>query len=332
MPRHARLDAPGTLHHVIGRGIPEIKVFRTKKDKEDFLQRVAVLCEAGSIAVYAWAIMDTHFHLLVRTGSVPLATSMRKLLTGFVVNYNRRHKRYGHLFQNRYKSIVCEDDPYLLELTRYIHLNPLRAGIVKDISGLNSYPWSGHGTITGKSKHPWQDTDTILAYFGNTEKKAIPGYIKFIIDGIGMGKRPDLTGGGLIRSAGGWAQVASLRQIREPMSSDERILGSGTFVQSVLTETEKTDNDTLIWKASIPDLTTLAGHIARKEKIDLDLLLSGSRKRTIARGRRIFCRIAVKKLRYTGAAVARFLGVTTSLVNRMANEKEGDLNQYLTSS
>jgi REP element-mobilizing transposase RayT len=127
MPRRARLDAPGTLHHVIGRGIPETKAFRTKKDREDFLRRIATLCETGAIAVYAWAVMDTHFHLLVRTGREALSSSMRKLLTGFVVNFNRRHRRYGHLFQNRYKSIVCEDDPYLLELTRYVHLNPLKS-------------------------------------------------------------------------------------------------------------------------------------------------------------------------------------------------------------
>jgi len=117
----------GPLHHVIGRGIPETKVFRTKKDREDFLRRIATLCETDAIAVYAWAVMDTHFHLLVRTGREALSSSMRKLLTGFVVNFNRRHRRYGHLFQNRYKSIVCEDDPYLLELTRYVHLNPLKS-------------------------------------------------------------------------------------------------------------------------------------------------------------------------------------------------------------
>jgi putative transposase len=81
-----------------------------------------------------------HFHLLVRTGSQPLSLSMRKLLTGYVVKFNRRHHRYGHLFQNRYKSIVCEEDPYLLEITRYIHLNPLRAGLVKDLVELSWYP------------------------------------------------------------------------------------------------------------------------------------------------------------------------------------------------
>jgi REP element-mobilizing transposase RayT len=119
------------LHHVIGRGIELLKIFRNEGDKKDFVSRVADLCQAGFWIVYAWALMGSHFHLLVRTGNRPLAKSMRKLLTGYVVNFNRRHKRYGHLFQNRYKSIVCEDDPYLLELTRYIHLNPVRAGSLK---------------------------------------------------------------------------------------------------------------------------------------------------------------------------------------------------------
>ena len=118
MPRHPRLDAPGVLHHVIGRGIHGVKIFKNRKDREDFLERLAGLCAADALCVYAWAFLSNHFHLLVRTGNQLLANSMRKLLTGYVVNYNRRHKRYGHLFQNRYKSIICEDDPYLSELTR----------------------------------------------------------------------------------------------------------------------------------------------------------------------------------------------------------------------
>jgi len=133
MPRKARMDAPGTLHHVIGRGIERTNIFRNRKDREDFLARLAMLCREESIAVYAWSLMSDHYHILVRTGRQPLAAGMRRLLTGYVVNFNKRHKRIGHLFQNRYKSIVCEDDPYLLELPRYIHLNPLRAGMVERV-------------------------------------------------------------------------------------------------------------------------------------------------------------------------------------------------------
>lgn len=328
MPRHARLDSPGMLHHVIARGLPGTRIFTAKRDKEDFLHRIAGLCETDAIAVYAWALMDTHVHLLVRTGRAPLSSSMRKLLTGFVVTFNKRHNRYGHLFQNRYKSIVCEDDPYLLQLTRYIHLNPIRAGLVKDVAELDSYAFTGHTVIMGKASRPWQDTNTILAYFGT---KGIDGYRRFVEGGIDM--NPDLSGGGLTRSAGGVREVASLRKQREPMASDERILGSGAFVQSILAENEKDHDSSLALRASVPDLSTLARLVAHKEKVDPEELLSCSRKRPLVHARRILCRIAVRKLRYTGASVARFLGLSTSLVNRMANEKgEDDFDEYFQSS
>ncbi len=112
----------------MGRGIDKVKIFQFDPDREDFLVRMVGLCRDENIAVLAWGLMPNYFHLLIRTGKQPIHKHMKKLLTGYVVNFNRRHKRYGHLFQNRYKSILCEEDPYLLEQTRYIHLNPLHAG------------------------------------------------------------------------------------------------------------------------------------------------------------------------------------------------------------
>ena len=144
MPRSARLDAPGILHHVMGRGIERRAIFLDPKDREDFIARLAPVVESKAMAVYAWALLPNHFHLLCKTEKGSLSSSMRKLLTGYVVHFNRRHKRYGHLFQNRYKSIVCQEDVYLLELVRYIHLNLLRAGEVRSIEELNKSPWSGH--------------------------------------------------------------------------------------------------------------------------------------------------------------------------------------------
>ena len=102
MPRQARLDAPGVLHHVIGRGIEGKEIFMNNKDRNDFINRLSLLVEDGSLDIYAWALIPNHFHLLVKTKNRPLSSSMRKLLTGYVVNFNRRHRRYGHLFQNRY--------------------------------------------------------------------------------------------------------------------------------------------------------------------------------------------------------------------------------------
>jgi len=152
MPRQPRLDAPGALHHVMGRGIEKAKIFQSEIDRSDFLDRVAKLCYKGNLIVYAWALLPSHFHLLLRTGRESLSRSMKQLLTGYVVNFNLRHKRHGHLFQNRYKSIICEEDPYLLELTRYIHLNPLRAGIVKNLGELRGYPWAGACSGYGKKE------------------------------------------------------------------------------------------------------------------------------------------------------------------------------------
>ena len=118
MPRQARLDAPETLHHVMVRGIERTTLFRDDTDRTDFVTRVAAVAEAGGWTVYAWALLPNHAHLLVRTGTRPLPRSMRSLLTGYAGAFNRRHRRVGHLFQNRYKSIVVEAEPYLLELQR----------------------------------------------------------------------------------------------------------------------------------------------------------------------------------------------------------------------
>ena len=166
MPRLARLDAPGVLHHVIGRGIERRKIFYRDKDREDFVDRLADLAEKGAWTVYAWVLMPNHYHLLIKTKNQPLADNMRKLLTGYAVNFNRRHKRVGHLFQNRYKSIVCQEENYLRELVRYLHLNPLRAGLVQDMEQLNRYPWTGHSALLGRVKREWQDTGYVLSFFG----------------------------------------------------------------------------------------------------------------------------------------------------------------------
>jgi len=324
MPRQARLDAPGALHHVIGRGIEGIKLFRNKTDRDDFLARLQDLCKREALKIYAWALLDNHFHLLARTGKAPLSVNMRKLLTGYVVNFNRRHRRYGHLFQNRYKSIICEDDPYLLELTRYIHLNPLRAGMVKSLEELNTYRRCGHSVVMGMVKREWQDQDTVLAYFGKRRKEAIKGYRDFVGKGVALGRRPELVGGGLVRSLGGWSQVLSLRRAGRKAYSDDRVLGSSEFVQTVLQEAEEKVQETLRLNLKITDLSTLAGKICDRTGIEESDLRSGSKMRPVAKARRLFAQIAVRKMGYSGAEAARFLGVTTSAVTRLAASKEID--------
>ena len=329
MPRQARLDTPGALHHVMGRGIDGLDIFDEKRDWQDFLDRLKYLCESKAMSIYAWSLMSNHFHLLVRTGAESLSNNMRKLLTGYVVNYNRRHKRYGHLFQNRYKSILCEDDPYLLELTRYIHLNPLRAGIVKSIKELNEYPRSGHSVLMGKIKLEWQDRNTILAYFGKRRKTAIEKYEEFVVGGIKEGHRPELVGGGLVRSLGGWSEVKSLRRTGGKVYSDERILGSSEFVKDSIVDVEEKAKETLRLNTQISNLSSLAKRICSNEGVEKEELVSGSRKREVVKSRKIFCQIAIKRMGYSGAEVARFLGITTSAANRLAaSDKISEIEKY----
>ena len=143
MPRQPRLDAPDTLHHVMVRGIERTTIFPDDPDRRDFIGRLAALAETGAWTVYTWALLPNRVHLVVRTGTRPLARTMRSLLTGYAGAFNRRHHRVGHLFQNRYKSILVEEEPYLLELVRYVHLNPLRATVVPDLRILDRYSWTG---------------------------------------------------------------------------------------------------------------------------------------------------------------------------------------------
>jgi hypothetical protein len=254
---------------------------------------------------------------------------MRKLLTGYVVNFNLRHKRYGHLFQNRYKSIICEDDPYLLELTRYIHLNPLRAGMVGDLKQLSHYRWAGHSAIMGRVKRDWQDIKTITAYFGKGPH-AVEKYEQYVREGVSLGKRPELVGGGLIRSLGGWSQVLSLRRKGVKVASDERILGRDRFIRRLMSEAEEREKKTLRLGREVPDLLTLTKRVVRGEGIEESELRSGIRKRGVVRARRLFCQLAIGRMGYPGAEVARFLGVTTSSVNRLAvSEEVANLNEYL---
>lgn len=167
----------------------------------------------ATISSAAWALMPNHVHLLIRTGDVPIATLMRRLLTGYAVRFNRKYRRHGSLFQNRYKSILCQEEPYLLELVRYIHLNPLRAGIVGGMPELDAYPYTSHSAIMGRSTKSWQDTYFVPAHFAKAVDRGRELYREYVEQGVGRG-RPDLVGGGFRRSSGSWIEPAGENRVR----------------------------------------------------------------------------------------------------------------------
>lgn len=332
MPRLARLDASGVLHNVMGRGIERRDIFSSDEDRNDFITRLATLAQQGGLDVYAWALLPNHFHLLVKTRSRPLSSSMRKVLTGYAVNFNRRHRRRGHLFQNRYKSIVCQEDAYLKELVRYIHLNLLRAGIVMDLKQLSHSPWSGHSALTGKVKRPWQDTAYVLSYFGENSGQGRSNYLAYVRKGARLGRKPELVGGGLVRSMGGWSEVVAIRKRGEKLKADQRILGDSDFVQEVVSDLDDMVKKNLRLSGQRKNIAALAEEVCRKYDISAGELESGSRRHAVVKAREVLSWVAVRELGYSGAEVARYLGVTTSCINRsISSVKKPDVEDLIES-
>ena len=323
MPRQARLDAPGTLHHVIVRGIEQRRIVDDELDRRKFVARVGELALATDTKVYAWALLSNHAHLLLASGPKGLAQFMRRLLTGYAVHYNLRHRRYGHLFQNRYKSIVCDADSYFTELVRYIHLNPLRVKLVEDLGELERYPYCGHGVITGKVRYEWQDRDYVLSWFGRKEAEAVRGYQKFVREGVSVGRRPELVGGGLVRSLGGWSEVLSLRRQGKRELSDERILGSGAFVERMLKEAERSLSRRYWGRELQKRVQRAIGEMCRqKHKVTVQELRSGSRRGKTTQARANLIHSLVKRHGLPLAEIARQVGISTSGVSRVLSRAQ----------
>ena len=384
MPRQPRLDVPGLLNYVMARGIERRDIFKDNKDRKAFLERLATVLEETQTQCYAWALIPNHFHLLLRTVQTPLSKVMRRLMTGYALTFNKRHKRSGHLFQNRYKSIVCEEDPYLLELIRYIHLNPIRAGLVKDMRELGKYPWTGHSVILGRRKNPlipeapagksfsavrriafsqfhpgiektkanpenparpvkFEDhftgvnhacpvapvdgtgvknkslaektVEDILLNFGDTVKVSRRRYRQFVNNGIDQGTRLELQVGGLVRSAGGSKAGLFGRKREEREKGDERILGSGDSVETILGNSSDTEprRETRI------SLELLGRKVALHFNLKEDDLRSPVKRKSIVEAKSAFGYIAIKQMGYSGREVGRFLNMRSySAIRRPA--------------
>ncbi len=318
MPRQARIDAPGALHHIICRGIERRNIFEDNTDRKRFLERLGSVLQKTSTPSYGWALIPNHFHILLKTGKEPIAQIMRRLLTGYAVTFNRRHRRCGRLFQNRYKSILCQENTYLLELVRYIHLNPIRAGIVKDLKSLDRYAYTGHSVIMGKRKNPWQDTDSVLQLFGKSQYAARKKYRDFVEKGIGRGRNPEMTGGGLLRSIGGWGVLKSMRRMKIHIKGDERILGDSDFVEKVLSQASEHVERRYRLKAEGWTLPKITERVAEIFGIEKDQVVVAGKQPDRVRARSVLAYWAIRDLGLTATEVGKHLGLSKSAVSRAA--------------
>ena len=181
MPRMARLQSPGSLVHIMAHSVEGKNLFVDDEDKTEFLSRFEKGLAKYQYQCHAWTLMDNHYHLFLRTGDLPMSKLMRGLNGGYAQYYNKRHKRRGVLFDGRFKSILCQEIDYAEQLIKYIHLNPLRAGMVKSLEQLKDWPWCGHGFLLGiknANGENFQIREESLRRFGDNEHDAIIAYLE----------------------------------------------------------------------------------------------------------------------------------------------------------
>lgn len=211
MPRACRLDAPDLIQHVLGRGIEKKPIFLSDEDYAVFVERLGNILVETSTPCYAWCLMPNHFHLLLQTRETPLQKIMQRLLTAYALYFNKRHKRVGHLFQNRYKSIIVSSEIYLVKLITYIHANPYKTKLVQTFDQLLDYPWSGNKALVNKTTRPWQDTQFVINLFGNK--------LNYLQKLVVETQSPDIDLDG-----GGKKRTLAINQEEEKF--DPRVLGS----------------------------------------------------------------------------------------------------------
>jgi len=171
MARPLRVEYPGAYYHVINRGNAGEDIFKNDRDKEKFLQYLAITVERFSIVIHSYCLMSNHFHLLIQTQEANLSKAIQWLNVSYATYFNKKGQRQGHLFQGRFKAVLIEADEYLEQLSRYIHLNPVQAKIVATPV---EFLWSSYPVFIGKAKNPeWLTTGEILGHFGKRKKTAI---------------------------------------------------------------------------------------------------------------------------------------------------------------
>jgi REP-associated tyrosine transposase len=299
MPRGPRIDVEGALYHVIARGVERRAIFRDERDRSGFVERLSGLVGEESVELFAYVMMDNHFHLVLRRDQTPLSQFMRRLLTGHTVTFNRRRRRVGHLFQNRYKSVLCNEDRYLLQLVRYVHLNPVRARMVRDPA---DYPWSSHRAYLQRRAPAWLSTGEVLEQLGGRA-----AYRRFIADGYGEGRRRDLCGIGVEEGGEG-------AEARSRLWLGSQVLGDDRFARSMAKATRQRAAQREMERGQAEDLPRLAAEVAARCGVQVQRLSRPGRPPAVSAARRELIRVAVCERRIRAADVARFLRISTASV------------------
>jgi len=273
--RRPRVHFPNALYHVIARGNQRQDLFLDQKDFQTYLSLLSEYKTRYLFHLYAYVLMRSHVHLLLEVKATPLSKIMQGLQFRYTQYFNRRYGKVGHLFQGRYKAILCDKDSYLLELVRYIHLNPIRSIVVK---GLEKYRWVSHLRYLGRIKDDLIDEELILSQFGRNERIARRGYEKFILDGLKLG-----------------------HQDKYYEVKDQRFLGEDEFVEHI--ESIKEMEGPMLYEIPIGEIVKEVGKCVG---VAGDRMHSLRRDRASAYGRGLVAFLARKLAGYLVKDVAKY--------------------------
>jgi putative transposase len=314
MSRKARLHSPGSLAHIMAHSIEGRPLFVDKLDRQEFLFRFENLLKKTGYECHSWTLMDNHYHLVVRTNENPMSDLMRPLNGGYALWYNKKYKRRGYLFQDRFASVLCQDSDYAKELIRYVHLNPLRAKQVSTLEELEIWPWCGHGYLLGIESSlgkGFQERIKPLRRFGEDEESALKKYLEYINEGFdGMksyeaGKLGPIESFEIDGSKKGWPAV----------------IGDHDFVINAMKKHAIRSH-----RQHRPDkyekvMEGIEKSVTEKYSIAKDDLITCRRRKINTIARQEFCKVAFDEELLPMSAIARFLQITIPAVAKLTSKK-----------
>jgi REP element-mobilizing transposase RayT len=291
MARKPRIELEGALYHVITRGNQRQQIFKTTEDYKRYLKILEDYKVRYDFVLYAYVLMGNHVHLLIETKAVPLSKILQGVNQSYTMYFNRRYATVGHLFQGRYKAMLCDKDSYLLSLVKYIHLNPVRAGRAKSPE---AYPWGSHGSYVGRARDRGiVDSEPVLKIFGEDRKKARRAYQEYM------------------------EEKEALRQEEVYATVDQRIVGDEGFVETVMATTGK--RDVRGRRRHAFGLPEIAKAVEEMYAVSLEQLRGKDRGEELGRGRRVMSLVA-KEYGYKGQEVAGYLWRDPSVITRYLKE------------
>ena len=294
----------------MSRGIDGMPIFRSDADRSAFLPILSNQLQKSGYLLYAWVLMPNHYHLVLRTTGYPLAACMRSVNSRYAQYFGKQLSTRGYLFQDRYKSIVTQDQNYVEEFIRYVHLNPVRAGICKSIDALNSHPWCGHSVLMGRQDAPYQNATDVLRRFGSSLVSQRQAYRRFLEEGVSQ--TGDVVS--LIRDANG--------ECEDSHSSSCWVIGNHDFVQQVMKDQQARRVRLARHAREGQDIE----HIAEKVTAALGLaaadLRSKGRHSPSSVARKICAHHAHRLHGIPARQIADYLGVSSSAVSQMLGSSE----------